>query len=65
MMWRVVRCKHTLGLLKGTLINASLQGLVEERVEHRVRNMDGVVGADILLEGLATSECVSGMTCVV
>ena len=44
--------RHTLGLLKETLLDTRLQGLVEERVEHAVTNIDGVVGPDILLEGL-------------
>lgn len=44
---------RTLGLLEDTLLNADLQGLVEERVEHLVANVDGVVGLDILLQGWA------------
>ncbi len=56
---------HTLGLLKGTLLDTSLQGLVEERVEHLLANVDGVVGADILLEGLAAGGRVSKVKCEV
>jgi hypothetical protein len=52
---------HTLGLLEGTLLNAGLQGLVEERVEHLLANVDGVVGAHILLEGLAADDRVSNV----
>ena len=53
---------HTLGLLEDALVDTSLQRLVEERIEHVVRDSDVVVGADILLEGLAAGECVSGIT---
>ena len=53
---------HTLRLLKGALLNAGLQGLVEERVEHLLANIDGVVGADILLQGLTAGVCVSEMS---
>jgi hypothetical protein len=52
---------HTLGLLEDTLVDTVLQSLVEERVEHLLANIDGVVGADILLERLAAGECVSIM----
>lgn len=45
--------RRTLGLSKDALLNASLQGLVEERVEHVVRDSaQVVVGLDILLQGL-------------
>jgi hypothetical protein len=53
---------HTLGLLKGTLVDTVLQRLVEERVEHLLGDIDCVVGADILLERLTAGECVSEMT---
>lgn len=56
--------KHTLRLLKDTLLNTGLQGLVEERVEHVVGGNNVIVGADILLERLAAMECVSDMTLV-
>jgi hypothetical protein len=41
--------QHTLGLLKDTLVDTGLKGLVEERVEHVVGGIDGIVGLDILL----------------
>jgi len=44
--------RRTLGLLEDALVNASLQGLVEERVEHVVRDIESVVCLDILLQGL-------------
>ena len=43
----------TLGLLENSLVDTGLQCLVEEGVEHVVRDRDGVVGLDILLQGLA------------
>lgn len=46
--WSATR--HTLRLLKYTLLNTSSQSLVEKRVEHVVRNAQLVVGADIFLE---------------
>lgn len=52
--------RHTLGLLKDALVNTSLQGLVEQRVEHLVRDVDGVVRLDILLELLTTMR---GLAC--
>jgi hypothetical protein len=48
---------RTLGLLEDALLDAVLQGLVEQRVEHVVADVDGVVGLDIFLEGLAAGEC--------
>jgi hypothetical protein len=48
---------HTLGLLEDTLLDTVLQRLIEERVEHVVADVDGVVGLDIFLEGLAAGEC--------
>jgi hypothetical protein len=46
-----------LGLLEDTLLDTVLQGLVEERVEHVVRrDIEVVVGLDILLQGLAATE---------
>ena len=47
---------HTLGLLEDTLVDTILQGLVEEGVEHLLGDIDRVVGADILLEGLAAGD---------
>jgi hypothetical protein len=52
----------TLGLLEDTLVDTVLQGLVEERVEHLIGDIDVVVGFHILLEGLAAGERVSEMT---
>ncbi len=49
----------TLGLLEDTLVDTGLQGLVEEGVEHVVRDADGVVGLDILLQGLTAAMGVS------
>jgi hypothetical protein len=39
-------------LLKDTLLNTRLQSLVEERIKHVVRDVDGVVGLHELLQGL-------------
>lgn len=47
------RGEPTLGLLEDTLLNTSLQGLVEERVEHVLGDGDVVVLANILLELLS------------
>lgn len=47
--------QHTLGLFEGTLINTSLQGLVEQGVEHFVCDVDGVVCLDILLQLLTAA----------
>lgn len=44
---------HTLRLLEDALLDAGLQGLVEERVEHVLRDGDVVVALDVLLELLA------------
>lgn len=46
------RQQHTLGLLKDALGDTRLQCLVEERVEHGVSDVEGVVGLDKLLESL-------------
>ena len=40
----------TLGLAEFTLLNTSLQSLVEENVEHLIGGVDAVVGLDIFLE---------------
>ena len=45
---------RTLGLLEDTLLDTGLQRLVEERVEHVLRDGDVVVALDVLLELLAT-----------
>jgi hypothetical protein len=37
-------------LAKLALLNTSLQGLIEENIEHLVRGIDAVVGLDIFLE---------------
>ena len=53
-----MRCdamRHTLGLLKDALLNTSSYRLVEERVEHVVRNRDRVVRTDVLLELLTAT----------
>ena len=50
---------RTLRLLEDTLLNTGLQGLVEQRVEHVVRDVQGVVGLDVLLEGLTAGLVVS------
>jgi hypothetical protein len=42
---------RTLWLSEDTLLNARLQGSVEQRVKHGVGSRDLVVGLDILLEG--------------
>lgn len=44
--------RGALGLGKDALFDAGLEGLVEERVEHVVRDVQGVVGLDVFLEGL-------------
>lgn len=45
--------RRTLGLLEDVLVDTVLQGLVEQRVEHLVRDeVQLVVGLDILLERL-------------
>ena len=43
----------TLGLLEDTLLNTSLEGLVEEGVEHVLGDGNAVVLANILLELLS------------
>ena len=45
--------KRTLGLDEVSLLDAGLQGLVEEVVEHVIGDGDVVVGLDVLLEGWA------------
>ena len=42
---------HTLWLDEISLLDAGLQGLVEEIVEHVIGDSDVVVGLDVLLEG--------------
>ena len=41
----------TLWLAKLALLNTSLQGLIEQSIEHLVCGIDFVVGLDIFLEG--------------
>jgi hypothetical protein len=40
----------TLWLTEFTLLNTSLQSLVEENIEHLIRSIDAVVGLDVFLE---------------
>lgn len=50
-----MRCARlTLGLKEVTLLHTSLEGTVEEGVEHAVGGSDLVVGLDVLLQALAT-----------
>jgi hypothetical protein len=52
--------RGTLGLGEVTLLNAGLQGLVEQRVELSLGcGGDLVVGLDVFLDGLTASENVS------
>lgn len=55
--YRKARCQETrtLGLLEDTLLNAVLERFVEERVEHVLRDADGVVGLDVLLQRLSAA----------
>ena len=45
----------TLGLDEDSLVDTGLEGTVEERVEHVVRNRDRVVRTDVLLELLTAT----------
>lgn len=47
--------RGTLGLGEEALFNTGLEGLVEERIEHVVRNVQSVVGLDILLQRLTAA----------
>lgn len=58
----------TLWLAKLALLNTSLQGLIEEGIEHLVCGIDFVVGLDIFLEGntavteaTVSNELITGM----
>lgn len=51
--WEQRGAKRTLGLLEDTLLNATLQSLVEDRVEHGVGDLNLVVAPDVLLQRLA------------
>lgn len=51
-----MRIIHTLGLQEDTLLNTTLEGAVEEGVEHGVGGVDVVVGLDVLLQALAAVE---------
>ena len=53
-----MREKCTLWLLENSLVNTSLQGAVEERIEHLALGDLLVVGGDIFLECRAAGGCV-------
>jgi hypothetical protein len=58
------RRRLTLRLGEDALLDTQLQRLVEEGIEHVVVDIDGVVGLDILLDGLAAARYVSDMVLV-
>lgn len=49
-------------MLENAALNADSDSLVEERVEHVVADIDGVVGLDIFLQGWTAVEHVSGQS---